>query len=61
MSRFFFIQNDDDMFSALETDLGGDFKWTNNPNVSGGTLNLRSASIILNRTRSTASSVGSWR
>lgn len=52
--------NDDDLFSVLATDLGGDFKWTSGPNAAGGTLSFGSTSLILNRTRSTASSVGSW-
>ncbi|MGD8520750.1 MAG: prepilin-type N-terminal cleavage/methylation domain-containing protein [Desulfobacterales bacterium] len=53
--------SDDDLFTVVETDLGGDFKWTAGPNASVGTLSFRSTSIILNRTRSTGSSAGSWK
>jgi prepilin-type N-terminal cleavage/methylation domain-containing protein len=53
--------NDADVFSAMDTNLGTEFVWTAGPNASGGTLRFRStATIALNRTSSTTSSMGSW-
>jgi prepilin-type N-terminal cleavage/methylation domain-containing protein len=51
---------DGDIFSEMETGLGGDYVWTSGPNTSGGTLSFESTSIALNRTPSTTSSIGRW-
>ena len=52
--------NDADVFSAMDTSLGGDFIWSAGPNASGGTLSFRTESSILSRTASTNSSSGRW-
>lgn len=52
--------DDAQVFSALDTNLGSDFVWTAGPTASGGTLSFRSESIALNRTASTALSIGTW-
>lgn len=52
--------NDADVFSIVDTNLGGDFVWTAGPNASGGTLTFRSVSKALSRTASTTSSSGRW-
>jgi prepilin-type N-terminal cleavage/methylation domain-containing protein len=52
--------NDEALFEALETNLGGEFGWTDGPTASGGTLKLRSITIVLSRTPSTIASVGRW-
>ena len=52
--------NDADLFTGIDTNLGGDYVWTDGPNALGGTLTFDSESKILNRTASTASSWGRW-
>lgn len=52
--------NDMNVFSELDTNLGHDFKWTLEPNASGGILQFRSKSILLTRTASSNVSVGCW-
>jgi prepilin-type N-terminal cleavage/methylation domain-containing protein len=39
--------NDADVFSVMDTNLGGDFVWSAGPNASGGTLSFRSVSSVL--------------
>ena len=51
---------DEDLFSALDKDLGAKFKWNPGPTIDGGTLHFESQSIILNRTHSTNSAAGKW-
>jgi prepilin-type N-terminal cleavage/methylation domain-containing protein len=52
--------DDAQLFAVMDTDLGSDCKWTAGPNALGGTLSFRNKSIVLNRTASTTSSIGSW-
>ena len=52
--------DDAKLFSVMDTDLGSDYKWTAGPNALGGTLTFRNKAIVLNRTASTTSSIGSW-
>ena len=52
--------DDAQLFSVMDTDLGSDYKWSAGPNALGGTLSFRNKSIVLNRTASTTSSIGSW-
>ena len=52
--------DDAQLFAAVDTDLGSDYKWTASPNALGGTLSFRTTSIVLSRTASTTSSIGSW-
>jgi len=51
---------DEDVFAALDKDLGAKLKWNPGPAIGGGTLHLESQSIVLNRTPSTTSAAGKW-
>jgi prepilin-type N-terminal cleavage/methylation domain-containing protein len=51
---------DEDVFAALNKDLGAKFKWNPGPTIDGGTLHCESQSIVLNRTHSTALAAGKW-
>ena len=52
--------NDSTVFSELDTNLGNEFQWNVEPNISGGTLSFRLQSIALSRIASTSSTVGWW-
>ena len=52
--------NDADVFAQIDKDLGSEFDWTVEPNVTGGTLRFKSRPIVLNRIASTKASVGRW-
>lgn len=52
--------NDNDIRSAMDTDLGAGYNWSAGPNASGGTLQFRSQSIVLIRTPSKSTSGGRW-
>ncbi len=52
--------NDAELFTGIDTNLGGDYVWTAGPNILGGTLSFDSESKVLNRTASTTSSWGRW-
>jgi len=51
---------DEDVFAALDKNLGAKLKWNAGPTIDGGTLHLESQSIVLNRTHSTTSAAGKW-
>jgi prepilin-type N-terminal cleavage/methylation domain-containing protein len=51
---------DADLFSILDKDLGGKFKWSSGPTIDGGTLYCESQSNILNRSPSTLFAPGKW-
>ncbi len=51
---------DEDVFAALDKNLGAKFKWNPGPTIDGGTLHCESQSIVLNRTSSTNSAAGKW-
>jgi len=51
---------DEDVFVALDKNLGAKLKWNPGPTIDGGTLHLESQSIVLNRTHSTTSAAGKW-
>jgi len=51
---------DEDLFAALDKDLGAKFKWDPGPNISGGTLHFESQSIVLHRNPSSISAAGKW-
>jgi prepilin-type N-terminal cleavage/methylation domain-containing protein len=53
--------SDADVFTEMETNLGGDYVWTDGPDGSGGELSFGSTSVTLSRTPSTVSSIGSWK
>ena len=52
--------DDAQLFAVMDTNLGSDYKWIAAPNELGGTLSFRTESIVLSRTASTTSSIGSW-
>ena len=52
--------NDAELFTGIDTNLGGDYVWTAGPNILGGTISFESESKVLNRTASTSSSWGRW-
>ena len=53
---------DEDIFAAVETNLGSGFKWNPDPpdRVTGGILTFKTASKNLDRQESTQSSAGRW-
>ena len=51
---------DEDVFAALDKNLGAKLKWNPGPTIDGGTLHFESYSISLNRTPSTSSTPGRW-
>jgi prepilin-type N-terminal cleavage/methylation domain-containing protein len=51
---------DEDVFAALDKNLGAKLKWNPGPAIDGGTLYFESQSIVLNRTPSTSSAAGKW-
>ncbi|MDH3885513.1 MAG: prepilin-type N-terminal cleavage/methylation domain-containing protein [Desulfobacterales bacterium] len=51
---------DEDVFAALDKNLGAKLKWNPGPTIDSGTLHLESQSIVLNRTHSTNSTAGKW-
>jgi type IV pilus assembly protein PilA len=51
---------DEDVFAALDKNLGAKLKWNPGPEIDGGTLYFESQSIVLNRTPSTSSAAGKW-
>jgi prepilin-type N-terminal cleavage/methylation domain-containing protein len=51
---------DEDLFAALDKDMGAKFKWNPGPTIDGGTLYFESESIVLNRIHSTTSAAGKW-
>ena len=51
---------DEDVFAALDKDLGDKFKWNPGLTIDGGTLHFESQSIVLHRIPSTSSAAGKW-
>jgi hypothetical protein len=51
---------DEDVFAALDKDLGAKFRWSPGPTIDGGTLHFESQSIVLHRIPSTGSAAGKW-
>jgi prepilin-type N-terminal cleavage/methylation domain-containing protein len=51
---------DEDIFAALDTNLGAKLKWNLGPTIDGGTLHCESQSIVLHRTHSANSTAGKW-
>jgi prepilin-type N-terminal cleavage/methylation domain-containing protein len=54
--------NDEDIFTAVDTNLGSGFEWdpAEPDRVTGGTLTFKSAAKTLNRQVSTRSAAGKW-
>ncbi|UCF91331.1 MAG: prepilin-type N-terminal cleavage/methylation domain-containing protein [Desulfobacterales bacterium] len=53
--------NDGEVFSAVDKDLGSKYDWNPGPNVENGTLHFGSQSITLTRTPSTKIAAGLWK
>jgi prepilin-type N-terminal cleavage/methylation domain-containing protein len=53
---------DEELYLALDTKLGGIYKWDPDPpnRLTGGTLSFKSTSKTLDRQESTPSSAGKW-
>ena len=52
---------DADLFTNdMDTDLGGDYTWSNGPAAGGGTLDFGSASAVLNRAASDTDKPAVW-
>ena len=51
---------DEDIFAALNKNLGAKLKWNPGPTIDGGTLHCESQLIVLNRIQSTNSAAGKW-
>lgn len=52
---------DEDIFAALDKNLGSKLQWNPGPTIHGGTLHFESHSISLNRTPSISSAAGIWK
>ena len=52
--------NDEDVYSALDTNLGERIKWNPGPNIGGGTLHCESASCTLTRAPSSTAASAKW-
>ena len=53
-------QSDAVLFSQLDTNLGADYRWSDGPNLTGGTMQMRQASLKSARAASTETSSGRW-
>jgi prepilin-type N-terminal cleavage/methylation domain-containing protein len=54
-------ENDDAVYDAVDKTLGARYRWNPGPTETGGTLHYESESTVLERTKSTRNSVGSWK
>ena len=53
--------NDVEVYEAVDKNLGPDYRWDPPPDINTGKLHHDSKSVTLNRTASTANSVGYWK
>ena len=51
---------DDDIYTALDTNVGSRLKWTSRPNIGGGTLHCESVSRVLTRKPSSIIEAAKW-
>lgn len=51
---------DEDVYAALDTNVGSRLKWNPGPNIGGGTLHCESASRVLTRTPSSITEAAKW-
>ena len=51
---------DADVYNTVDKIISRDYSWNPGPDISGGRLHFKSRFVDLNRTPSTATSVGSW-
>jgi prepilin-type N-terminal cleavage/methylation domain-containing protein len=51
---------DEEIFAALDKNLGAKLRWNPGPTIDGGTLQLESQSIVLKRIHSVNSAAGKW-
>lgn len=52
--------SDEEVFAALDTNLGPQYSWNPGPDINGGTLHFKYGSTALDRTPSTPRSSGNW-
>jgi prepilin-type N-terminal cleavage/methylation domain-containing protein len=52
--------DDSAVFAAMDTNIGPQYNWGPQPNISGGRLPFRSSTIALSRIASTDMSAGKW-
>jgi len=52
--------SDADLFAQIDKNMGEGYQWASGPTPTGGTLLMKSASVTLVRTPSTASAAGHW-
>jgi MSHA pilin protein MshA len=52
--------NDNDIWTAMDTDLGGGYSWTAGPDATGGTLSFGNQAVALNRAASTTIAAARW-
>jgi prepilin-type N-terminal cleavage/methylation domain-containing protein len=53
--------NDAAVYASVDTALDGEYTWDSGPSVTGGTLQFRTATVILVRTASSELSPGFWK
>ena len=53
--------SDENMATYVEYNLGDKYKWSNGPNLDGGTLSMTSANVNLIREASTNANPGIWK
>jgi prepilin-type N-terminal cleavage/methylation domain-containing protein len=52
--------SDEALFAKINTNLGGGYSWSSGPVLTGGTLRMRSSTVTMARTPSTANTAGNW-
>ena len=53
-------QSDGALFTQIDTRLGEGYGWSSGPEITGGTLRMKSTSLALTRIPSTISTSGKW-
>ena len=53
--------SDENVYNAVDKNLGEGFSWDPGPSDSGGTLHYKSQAVALDRIESTRASIGSWK
>ncbi len=53
-------QNDEEVWNAMDLNLGERYSWNTPPDINGGTLNFGSRSVIIKRCASKKEDAGHW-
>jgi prepilin-type N-terminal cleavage/methylation domain-containing protein len=53
--------SDSGIYGDLDTDLGGNYRWTAGPDITGGTLEFEAAALALTRTPATDLTAARWK